>query len=215
MSLLTLLCRLPDGLMLAESLESSKSQDIEYYRTQAKQILKTLSLKSVNKLTIDSGDYYFAYMIENDVCYLTLCEKLYPKKLAFTFLEELQKEFDTSYGSEIKSAKRPYAFVQFDTFIQKTKKLYQDTRTQRNLSKLTEDLADVHKIMSSNIKEILGRGEKIDSVASKSEVLLHESSKFEKEALSLSSKMFWKTYGPLFVVLAIVLLLLYARYYFW
>jgi hypothetical protein len=35
---------------------------------------------------------------------------------------------------------RPYAFVKFDTFIQRTKKQYQDPRNQRNLQKLNEDL---------------------------------------------------------------------------
>ena len=50
-----------------------------------------------------------------------------------------------------------------DTFIQKTKKLYMDTRTQRNLAKLTEELGEVHSIMTKNIQEVLGQGEKLDS----------------------------------------------------
>lgn len=50
-----------------------------------------------------------------------------------------------------------------DTFIQKTKKLFQDTRSQRNMAALTADLAEVHTIMSRNIAEVLGQGEKLDS----------------------------------------------------
>jgi hypothetical protein len=50
-----------------------------------------------------------------------------------------------------------------DTFIQKTKKLYMDTRTQRNLAKLSEDLNEVHSIMTRNIQEVLGQGEQLDS----------------------------------------------------
>lgn len=45
------------------------------------------------------------------------------------------------------------AFVA-DTYIQKTKKLYIDTRTQRNLSKMNDDLIDVQKIMTQNIQEV-------------------------------------------------------------
>jgi vesicle transport protein SEC22 len=52
--------------------------------------------------------------------------------------------------------------VHADTFIQKTKKLYMDTRTQRNLSKMTEDLSEVQSIMTRNIQEVLGQGEKLD-----------------------------------------------------
>jgi vesicle transport protein SEC22 len=49
-----------------------------------------------------------------------------------------------------------------DTFIQKTKRLYMDTRTQRNLNKMNEELAEVQQIMTRNIQEVLGQGERLD-----------------------------------------------------
>ena len=52
--------------------------------------------------------------------------------------------------------------VRTDTFISKTKKLYLDTRTQRNIAKLSEDLSEVHQIMTRNIAEVLGQGERLD-----------------------------------------------------
>ena len=39
-------------------------------------------------------------MIENGICYLTLTEKSYPKRLAFLFLEEIGKEFESDLKSE-------------------------------------------------------------------------------------------------------------------
>lgn len=50
-----------------------------------------------------------------------------------------------------------------DTFIQKTKKLYLDTRTQRNIAKLNQDIAEVHQIMTRNINDVLAQGERLDS----------------------------------------------------
>jgi len=200
--------------MLSESMDSGKSDvaDMEFYRTQAKQIFKTMNRKSAARMTIESGGYYFAYIIESDVCYLTLCEKSYPKKLAFTFLEELQKEFDTSFISEVQAAKRPYAFIKFDTFIQKTKKLYLDTRSQRNMSKVQEDLADIHKIMTKNVQEIIGRGVIIEEATRRTDALVAESERYEKFAKALNSHMFFRKYGPVLLVVAIVLLLLFLRY---
>ena len=49
-----------------------------------------------------------------------------------------------------------------DTYISKTRKLYMDTRTQRNIAKLSEDLSEVHQIMTRNIAEVLGQGERLD-----------------------------------------------------
>ena len=62
----------------------------------------------------------------------------------------------------MKSACQAGVAMLADTFIQKTKKLYMDTRTQRNISKLNEDIAEVHQIMTRNIAEVLGHGERLD-----------------------------------------------------
>eukprot|EP00877_Chromochloris_zofingiensis_P003142 jgi/Chrzof1/12829/Cz07g08290.t1 len=162
---LTLIARLADGLPLAEGLDSDKDPEIDQYKTQAKTIFKKLAStpNNVPKMTVESGSYLFHYLIEGSACFLTLTEKGYPKKLAFQYLEELAGEFNRLYGQQVDTVTRPYAFIKFDTFIQKTKKLFQDTRSQRNLAKLNDDLAEVHTIMTRNIQEVLGQGEKLDS----------------------------------------------------
>ncbi len=96
------------------------------------------------------------------VCYLALCDKSYPKKLAFSYLEEIQQEFQASHGHEIGTVARPYACVKFDSVIQRAKKQYKDARAQRNLNKLNEELGDVTRIMNKNIQDVLGRGEQLD-----------------------------------------------------
>ena len=116
MTVLSLIARVSDGLMLAEAMDSTEGKsEVEEHRVEAKKLVKTLSRKSPTRLAIETGASYFCYIIENDVCYLTLCEKSYPKKLAFKFLEELQKEFDIQYGADVANTKRPYAYIKFGT----------------------------------------------------------------------------------------------------
>ena len=43
---------------------------------------------------------------------------------AFCYIDQLQKEFVQLHGQQIDNVERPYKFITFDTFIQKTKKLY-------------------------------------------------------------------------------------------
>lgn len=66
-----------------------------------------------SRLSVDSGPFVFHYLIQADVCYLTLTDKSYPKKLAYQYLEELQSEFSRLYGPQIDAAARPYAFIKF------------------------------------------------------------------------------------------------------
>ena len=47
------------------------------------------------------------------VCFLTLTERGYPKKLAFQYLDELAGEFNSLYAGQVDSATRPYAFIKF------------------------------------------------------------------------------------------------------
>jgi len=54
-----------------------------------------------------------SYIIEGGVCYLTLCERSYLKKLAYQYLEELQREFEKVNRSQIETVASPYAFIKF------------------------------------------------------------------------------------------------------
>jgi hypothetical protein len=65
------------------------------------------------RLSVESGKYTFHYLIDQGVCYLTLTEKAYPKKLAFQYLEELTNEFSRLYGQQVHTVSRPYAFIKF------------------------------------------------------------------------------------------------------
>lgn len=125
-------------------------------------------------------------MIADNVVYLVITDKSYPRKLAFSYLDELSKEFATSYGAKVEAVRKPYAFVGFgmstmhisrsfttshtlflDTFMSKTTRLYQDTRTAGAnggaMDKLNDELQDVTRIMTKNMEELLWRGDSLDS----------------------------------------------------
>ena len=187
-------------------------RELDGLKTQAKKIVKQLTHASPSKSTIDAGAAHFHYINGGGVCYLCLTDKSYPKRLAFNYLEELQKEFVSRYIGDVEGATRPYAFIKFDTFIQKTKKLYVDTRTQRNLNKLNEELSDVQDIMKQNIQDVLGRGERLDSVMAKSSSLRDASGKYAKDARYLNTRAMLRKYGPWAVVLLLLLGCLWWRF---
>ena len=54
-----------------------------------------------------------SYIIADNVVYLAICEKSYPRRLAFSYLDELSKEFQNSYGAKVEGVRKPYAFVGF------------------------------------------------------------------------------------------------------
>ncbi|TQE09712.1 hypothetical protein C1H46_004669 [Malus baccata] len=224
---LTMIARVTDGLPLAEGLDDGRDvKDSEFYKQQVKALFKNLSRgqNEPSRMSVETEDehttvtaltHVLSYIIEGRVCYLTMCDRAYPKKLAFQYLEDLKNEFERVNGTQIETAARPYAFIKFDTFIQKTKKLYQDTRTQRNIAKLNDELYEVHQIMTRNVQEVLGVGEKLDQVSQMSSRLTSESRVYADKARDLNRQALIRKYAPIAIVLGVVFLLFWVKTKLW
>lgn len=148
---------------------------------------------------LTSPFYSLSYLIQDDVCFLCICDRSYPRKLAFTYLADLASEFTTTYAQSqyLSPTLRPYAFVEFDTFIQRTKKLYQDSRASQNLDKLNDELRDVTKVMTKNIEDLLYRGDSLERMGELSGRLREDSKKYRKAAVRINWELLVKQVGPL------------------
>ena len=54
-----------------------------------------------------------SYLVENGHCFITLCDSSYPRKLAFHYLQDLQKEFEKFDIGLMEKITKPYSFVRF------------------------------------------------------------------------------------------------------
>lgn len=135
-----------------------------------------------------------SYIIKDDVCFLCICDKSYPRKLAFTYLADIATEFTTTYSSQQYNSPnlRPYAFVEFDTFIQRTKATYQNSRAAANLDKLNDELRDVTKVMTKNIEDLLYRGDSLERMGEMSGRLKEDSLKYRKAAVRINWELLLK-----------------------
>jgi len=149
------------------------------------------------------------------VLFLAICDHSYPRKLAFTYLTDLADEFTTIYPSQqyLAATCRPYAFVDFDTFIQKTKKTYQDARASQNLDKINDELKDVTKVMTKNIEDLLYRGDSLERMGEMSGRLREDSRKYKRAAVRINWELLLKQYGPIGGLGFIMLLFIYWRFF--
>ena len=162
------IARVTDGLILVASMEHGASSSaggsdrMEVFKNQAKQILKKLNPRSTAKMSIDSNPYIFHYMIDNGICYLTLTDKSYPKRLAFMFLDEISREFEADLKGEhgddwlrvVETVGRQYAFIKFDRIIQKRRRDFADPNSSANMKKMNEDLQSIQDIMRKTIGKL-------------------------------------------------------------
>lgn len=143
-----------------------------------------------------------SYLIQDSICFLCICDKSYPRKLAFTYLSDLATEFTTTYSATqyLSPTLRPYAFVEFDTFIQRTKKTYQDSRASQNLDKLNDELRDVTKVMTKNIEDLLYRGDSLERMGEMSGRLREDSRKYRKAAVRINWELLLKQVSEMYTL---------------
>ena len=96
-------------------------------------------------------------------------------------------------------------FPTLDNIIQKTKRSYQDIRAQQNMSRLQEELLDVSHIMTSNIKDVLERGNKLEKMSLMSDALAADSKRYVRDARQLNLDALFRKYGTPAILIGIVL----------
>ncbi|KAE8675326.1 25.3 kDa vesicle transport protein [Hibiscus syriacus] len=159
---MTMIARVTDGLPLAEGLDDGRDLvDSEMYKQQVKALFKNLSKGHIeaSRMSVETGPYVF---------------HSYPKKIAFHSLEDLKNEFERVYGAHIETAARLYAFIKFGH------------PNSTEYTKLNDELYEVQQIMTRNVQEVLGVGEKLDQVSQMSRRLTSESRIYADKARDLN-----------------------------
>jgi len=205
-----------DGLMLCASVDDDETESsLAEIKSQVKMILRRLNRNSEPQCSIDSGPYTLHYLISSDIVYFCICERSYPRKLAFTYLSDLSTEFSTTYPAQQLHSPtlRPYAFMEFDTFIQRTKSTYSDSRATQNLDKLNSELQDVTKVMTKNIEDLLYRGDSLERMGEVSSRLREDSRKYKRAAVRINWELLLKQYGPIGALGLFMIIFIWWRFF--
>ncbi|KAF1329515.1 Vesicle-trafficking protein sec22b, partial [Globisporangium splendens] len=221
--------------------------NLDTYKQQGKQIMKKLDQRSPTKCSIESGPYTFQYESLCSNCLGSVngttrtgtIRVLFPKRLAFLYLEEihagfveeLERDHGTNWRDVVTTVARPYAFIKFakralcgayivalcitfaDKFIQKKRKEYMDPNSSQNMHRLNDDLADIHNIMRKNIQEVLNRGERVEHVSRISSNLADRSKDLKWGAKKLRMQAIYRQYAPIAAVTLFVLLVIYMKFF--
>jgi len=193
---------------LAASMQNDEDYERSFmeYQQQAKMLFRRLNATSPPRCSIETGTYIFHYLIENDVVYLSLCEKTFSKRLAFNYLEDLAQEFNIQFGKKLQTVTRPYCFIEFDTYIQKARKTTLDSRSRRNLTALNTELQDVQRIMVQNIDDVINRGAVLSELDHKAQNLSILSQKYKKDATYLNLRSAYAKAAAGFIVVFVFIL---------
>ncbi|XP_064614179.1 vesicle-trafficking protein SEC22a-like [Liolophura sinensis] len=146
MVLYALVSRTQDGLPLVASTHGFQDGVKEQIQEPQK-FLKLLSRKATkypDRCALAVGEHYIYFITALGLGFFVICDQKYPRVLAFSFLDEVEKEFLRCFDRPaVESVARPYALIEFDVFLHKTKNRYNNPRsltTKINLSDMSQEL---------------------------------------------------------------------------
>ncbi|KAJ0772215.1 putative vesicle-trafficking protein Sec22 [Helianthus annuus] len=203
---LTILGRVHDGLPLSQG--PVYDEDDIVYKKHAEFLLHEISMDALppSTTTIFLHNHCFNYMVRNGVCFITLCDVSYPRKLAFHYLQDLQKEFDKVDPQLVNQITKPYGFVKFDNIICNIRRQYIDTRTQANLSKLNADHKQELDVLTEDMSLVVERRRRSDMMERMKNAHKSTSPVWESKTLEVIAVK----WTPITIIIVVALVLLWS-----
>ncbi|NWT59054.1 VAMP7 protein, partial [Erythrocercus mccallii] len=104
-----------------------------------------------NKLTYSHGNYLFHYICQDRIIYLCITDDDFERSRAFTFLNEIKKRFQTTYGSRAQTA-LPYAMnSEFSSVLAAQLKYHSESKGPDQVAETQAQIDELKGIMVRNI----------------------------------------------------------------
>ncbi|KAK7797680.1 hypothetical protein U0070_022569 [Myodes glareolus] len=125
-----------------------------------------------NKLTYSHGNYLFHYICQDRIVYLCITDDDFERSRAFSFLNEVKKRFQTTYGSRAQTA-LPYAMnSEFSSVLAAQLKHHSENKGQDRVMETQAQVDELKGIMVRNIDLVAQRGERLELLIDKTENLV-------------------------------------------
>ncbi len=210
----TSVVRLSDGLPLVSGAEpSAQSEETRSAKSQMKKVLASLSKGTrETEACVSLGSMYVLYLIQGNVVFAGLFVKAYSQQFATAYLSELKKEFFQKYDERrVAQASVAFALMDFEKFLDKTKRAFEQSKSSRHLSQAQGNLTDIQRVMQRSLSEVVNRGEDISQLGFKSDQVLAESETYRKASAELNRMKWWQKWGVVAAVVIVIIVVFYVR----
>lgn len=162
-----------------------------------------------NKLTYSHGNYLFHYICQDRIIYLCITDDDFERSRAFTFLNEIKKRFQTTYGSRAQTA-LPYAMnSEFSGVLAAQMKHLSENKNSDRISETQTQVDELKGIMVRNIDLVAQRGEKLELLIDKTDNLVDSSVTFKTTSRNLARAMCMKNLKLTIVIAIVAIVVIY------
>ncbi|CAB3234813.1 unnamed protein product [Arctia plantaginis] len=164
------------------------------------------------KTTYSTGGFLFHYVSENKLVYFCITDDKFPYPRAFSFLEEVKGKFLASFEG-LPAVAVPYAAVNqidggaFDRVLQTEMTKYNENK--KTLPNIKADLEDLKNIMVQNVDKMTLRGERLENLVDRTDVLASSTTVYRSTAVQVQRKYWWQNIRMQIIMVSVLAVLVY------
>lgn len=158
-------------------------------------LLNRIPVHDNSRCSYRYDQYVFHYQTIDTLISLCMTDRDYSRKLAFDFLTELDKEFNSTYGNLWKKA-APYTYQTtfspsllslMDTYSSSDLLSMTHANTDHTIQAIHNEVAIVKDNMIKNIDKLLQRGEKLELLVQKVDSMEQNAVRFSSQSKKLKN----------------------------
>ncbi len=155
-----------------------------------------------SKLHIPMDRYTMSFKLVDDLAFMCMASLKAGQDVPFMFLKKVSEAFfDTFDGTESD-------FDEFGPILVKFMTKFADPRAVKKMSQISQGLREVKDVMVENIEKVLKRGEKLEVLEDRTEILKFNSETFRKRSRNLRVSLCWaNAKSKLFCALVVIVIL--------
>ncbi|OMO53657.1 Synaptobrevin [Corchorus capsularis] len=175
----------------------------------AAQCLQRLSSTN-NKFTYNCDHHTFNFLVEDGYAYCVVAKDTLGKQISIAFLERMKADFKKRYGGgKADTAMAKSLNKEFGPIMKEHMKyIIEHAEEIDKLLKVKAQVSEVKSIMLENIDIAIDRGEKLTTLADKTETLRDQAQEYKRKGDQIRRKMWYQNMKIKLVVFGILLLLI-------
>lgn len=146
-----------------------------------------------NKFSVVHGKYTLNFLIDEGLTYMVLCDEDIRKAMSFGFLERVKDDFSIRYAK--KAARAPVLGLQKEyspKLREHMQYIVDHPEEVDKFSKIQSQVDEVKGVMLQNIDKAMQRGEKLDTLQTKTELMKDQAAMFKSQGNQLEQKMWFE-----------------------
>ena len=167
-----------------------------------------LEQSNPSKISYESGRYLFHVFVSAGLTYMVVTDSVFDRGVAFGCLHQMEHELSSYPEIQERALSGGYRHCLQQEFSGVLGTLIQSYSSSDKMAHLEDKVATVKGVMTKNIDKVMKRGENLDDLTERSELLNHSSNKFRRSSVKLRRKLCCQSVRLWIIVITSLVLIL-------